>query len=106
MLVPIGIAVAAANSVVVVMGQDYLPNRVGLAAGVTLGLSMTVGGMLTPILGAVADRYGLSTAMLLVALIPALAFVMSLSLHETVGEIARPTMTKSSLRSPSTTNDW
>jgi len=43
MLIPIGIAVAAANSVVVVMGQDYLPNRVGLAAGVTLGLSMTIG---------------------------------------------------------------
>src|SRR6516225_2580547 len=53
MLVPIGIAAAAANSVVVVMGQDYLPNRVGLAAGVTLGLSMTIGGMLTPVLGTI-----------------------------------------------------
>jgi FSR family fosmidomycin resistance protein-like MFS transporter len=104
MLVPIGLTVAAANSVVVVMGQDYLPNRVGLAAGITLGLSMTVGGMLTPILGAIADRYGLSSAMLLVALIPALAFAMSLSLHETAGEIAGSTLTKGSLRSPSTSS--
>jgi FSR family fosmidomycin resistance protein-like MFS transporter len=71
------------------LGQDYLPNRVGLAAGVTLGLSMTVGGMLTPVFGSIADHYGLSTAMLLIALIPSLAFAMSLTLHETAGETVR-----------------
>jgi FSR family fosmidomycin resistance protein-like MFS transporter len=103
MLFPIGIAVAAANSVVVVMGQDYLPNRVGLAAGVTLGLSMTIGGMLTPVLGTVADHYGLSTAMFLVALVPSLAFAMSLTLHETAGETVRVEMAASALQSPSTT---
>lgn len=103
MLVPIGIAVAAANSVVVVMGQDYLPNRVGLAAGVTLGLSMTIGGMLTPVLGTIADHYGLSTAMFLVAMVPSLAFAMSLTLHETAGETVRVEMPASALQSPSTT---
>ncbi len=103
MLVPVGVAVSAANSVVVVMGQDYLPNRVGLAAGVTLGLSMTVGGMLTPVLGTVADHYGLSTAMFLVALVPSLAFAMSLTLHETAGETVRVEMAASALQSPSTT---
>jgi MFS transporter, FSR family, fosmidomycin resistance protein len=103
MLVPIGIAAAAANSVVVVMGQDYLPNRVGLAAGVTLGLSMTIGGMLTPVLGTIADHYGLSTAMFLVALVPSLAFAMSLTLRETVGETVRVEMPAGTLQSPSTT---
>jgi MFS transporter, FSR family, fosmidomycin resistance protein len=103
MLLPIGIAVAAANSVVVVMGQDYLPNRVGLAAGVTLGLSMTIGGMLTPVLGTIADRYGLSTAMFLVALVPALAFAMSLTLHETAGETIRVEIAAPALQSSSTT---
>src|SRR5262249_22811524 len=103
MLVPIGIAVAAANSVVVVMGQDYLPNRVGLAAGVTLGLSMTIGGMLTPVLGTVADQYGLRTAMLLVALVPLLAFAMSLTLHETAGETVKIEMPEEPLPSPATT---
>ena len=98
MLVPIGIAAAAANSVVVVMGQDYLPNRVGLAAGVTLGLSMTIGGMLTPVLGTIADHYGLSTAMLLVALVPSLAFAMSLTLRETVGETVRVEVPASALQ--------
>jgi MFS transporter, FSR family, fosmidomycin resistance protein len=103
MLLPIGIAVAAANSVVVVMAQDYLPNRIGLAAGVTLGLSMTIGGMLTPVLGTIADHYGLTAAMLLVALVPSLAFAMSLTLHETAGEAVRLEMAASALQSPSTT---
>jgi MFS transporter, FSR family, fosmidomycin resistance protein len=102
MLVPIGIAVAAANSVVVVMGQDYLPNRVGLAAGVTLGLSMTIGGMLMPVLGIIADHYGLSTAMFLVALIPSFAFAMSLTLHETAGEAVRVEIAASALQPAST----
>jgi MFS transporter, FSR family, fosmidomycin resistance protein len=83
LLVPVGIALAASTSVVVVMAQEYLPNRVGLAAGVTLGLSMTVGGLLMPLFGAIADHYGLRTAMTLLALVPALGFAMSLSLHET-----------------------
>jgi MFS transporter, FSR family, fosmidomycin resistance protein len=81
-LVPVGIALAASTSVVVVMAQEYLPDRIGLAAGVTLGLSMTVGGLLMPAFGAIADRYGLSTAMGLLALVPALGFAMSLTLHE------------------------
>jgi FSR family fosmidomycin resistance protein-like MFS transporter len=83
LLVPVGIALAASTSVVVVMAQEYLPNRVGLAAGVTLGLSMTVGGLLMPLFGAIADHYGLRTAMTLLALVPALGFAMSLTLHET-----------------------
>jgi FSR family fosmidomycin resistance protein-like MFS transporter len=103
MLAPIGLAVSAANSVTVVLGQDYLPNRVGLAAGVTLGLSMTIGGMLTPVLGTIADHYGLSTAMFLIAVVPSLAFAMSLTLHETAGETARVAMGAGVLQSSSTT---
>jgi len=97
-LVPIGIAVAAANSVTVVLGQDYLPNRVGLAAGVTLGLSMTIGGLLTPLFGSIADHYGLNTAMLLIALVPSLAFAMSLTLHETAGVTIRTKTAASAIR--------
>jgi FSR family fosmidomycin resistance protein-like MFS transporter len=83
LLVPVGIALAASTSVMVVMAQEYLPDRIGLAAGVTQGLSMTVGGMLMPAFGAVADHYGLRSALILLAAVPALAFAMSLTLHET-----------------------
>jgi FSR family fosmidomycin resistance protein-like MFS transporter len=82
LLVPVGIALAASTSVVVVMAQEYLPERIGLAAGVTLGLSMTVGGLLMPAFGAIADNYGLRMSMILLALVPAMGFAMSLTLHE------------------------
>jgi FSR family fosmidomycin resistance protein-like MFS transporter len=83
LLLPLGLALSASNSVVVVMGQEYLPNRVGLAAGVTLGLSMTIGGLLMPVFGSIADHYGLSTTMFLLCLVPILGFVLSLTLRET-----------------------
>jgi len=82
LLIPVGIALSASNSVVVVMAQEYLPNRVGLAAGVTLGLSMTVGGLMMPLFGSIADHHGLRTTLFLLGLIPALSCVVSLSLHE------------------------
>jgi FSR family fosmidomycin resistance protein-like MFS transporter len=84
-LVPIGIALAASTSVVVVMGQEYLPTRVGLAAGITLGLSMTIGGLLMPVFGSIADHHGLSETMLLLSIVPAIGFVVSLTLHEPSG---------------------
>lgn len=82
LLVPVGLALAASTSVVVVMAQEYLPNRVGLAAGVTLGLSMTIGGLMMPLFGSVADHYGLSTAVFLISLVPAVGCTVSLTLHE------------------------
>jgi MFS transporter, FSR family, fosmidomycin resistance protein len=82
LLVPVGLALAAATSVVVVMAQEYLPNRVGLAAGVTLGLSMTIGGLMMPLFGAIADHYGLSMTLFLLSLVPALGCAVSLTLHE------------------------
>jgi len=85
LLVPVGLTLAASNSVVVVMAQEYLPNRVGLAAGVTLGLSMTIGGLLMPLFGSVADHHGLPTALMILAFLPALGFALSLGLHESSG---------------------
>ncbi len=83
LLVPIGIALAASSSVLVVMGQEYLPNRLGLAAGVTLGLSMTIGGLLMPLFGSIADSHGLSMPMYLLSCIAAAGFMVGLTLHET-----------------------
>jgi hypothetical protein len=45
LLIPIGIALYVPFSPMVVMGQKYLPNRIGLASGVTLGLAVSVGGI-------------------------------------------------------------
>ena len=44
LLVGVGFVVIANFSVTVVMGQEYLPNRLGLASGITLGAAIGVGG--------------------------------------------------------------
>ena len=85
MLAPVGGVLALSNSVAVVMAQEYLPNRVGLAAGVTMGLSMTIGGLLMPLFGSIADHYGLTTALTILAFLPAIGFALSLGLHESTG---------------------
>ena len=95
LLVPIGGTLALSNSVVVVMAQEYLPNRVGLAAGVTLGLSMTIGGLFMPVFGTIADHFGLTRALILLSLLPALGFVLSLRLRESGGEIREKVVAES-----------
>ena len=59
LLVPLAVFLFLPTSVLVVLGQEYLPNRVGLASGVTLGLAVSVGGMCAPLLGRLGDRYGM-----------------------------------------------
>jgi len=66
----IGAAVIATFSVTVVMGQEYLPGRIGTASGVTLGLSIGLGGLGAPLLGVIADQWGLNTAMYVLAALP------------------------------------
>jgi MFS transporter, FSR family, fosmidomycin resistance protein len=82
LLVPLALAMYAAGGVMVVLGQEYLPNRVGTASGVNLGLAVSVGGIVTPGLGFVADHAGLHQAMLLLAVVPLAATALTLGLPE------------------------
>ena len=61
--VPLGIGLFLPSSVMVIMGQELLPTRPGLASGVTLGLAVSVGGLMAPIIGLIGDAYGLSTSL-------------------------------------------
>jgi FSR family fosmidomycin resistance protein-like MFS transporter len=80
LLVAIGLIHYATYSPVVVMGQKYLPNHVGLASGVTFGLAVTIGGVTAPLLGLIADHHGIRTALWAVAFLPVLATVLSFTL--------------------------
>ena len=82
-LVPLALAMYAPSSILVVLGQEYLPARVGTASGVTLGLAVSVGGLVTPAVGFVADRTDLHTAMLLLIAVPVLATALAVSLPKT-----------------------
>jgi FSR family fosmidomycin resistance protein-like MFS transporter len=63
-LIGTGFVFVASQSAYVVLGQEYLPNRLGLASGVTLGLAVSLGGALSPVLGAIADAHGVGTTIL------------------------------------------
>ncbi|MCG5218580.1 MFS transporter [Streptosporangium sp. KLBMP 9127] len=69
-------------SLQVTLGQDYLPTRVGTAGGVTLGLTVSVGGLAAPLLGAVADATSLRTALIPLIAVPVLAWLLSRALPE------------------------
>jgi FSR family fosmidomycin resistance protein-like MFS transporter len=78
----VGAATIATFSVTVVMGQEYLPGRLGVASGVTLGLSIGVGGVAAAALGALADATSLRTALEVVAVLPLPALALAMSLPE------------------------
>ena len=80
LLALVGAATVGTFGVTVVMGQEYLPGRIGLAAGVTMGLSIGLGGVGAPLLGLLADAGGLRTTMLAIAALPVLGLVLSLML--------------------------
>ncbi|MEO3826872.1 MFS transporter [Actinomadura sp. B10D3] len=69
-------------SLQVTLGQDYLPTRVGTASGVTLGLTVSIGGLASPILGSVADATSLRTALAPLIAMPALAWLLIRTLPE------------------------
>ena len=62
-LVPAAVALNLAYSPSVVLGQKLIPNHIGLASGVTMGLASSVGGVFSPILGRVADTQGVDVVM-------------------------------------------
>jgi MFS transporter, FSR family, fosmidomycin resistance protein len=78
----IGAATIATFSVTVVMGQEYLPTRLGIASGVTLGLAIGFGGLGAAALGALADATSLRTALEVVALLPLPALALAMALPE------------------------
>lgn len=83
-LVPLALALYVPSSIIVVMGQEYLPGRVGTASGVTLGLAVSVGGVVTPLLGFVADHAGLRLALALLIAMPLVAVPLAISLPRPV----------------------
>lgn len=71
-------------AVLVKLGQDYLPSRPGTAAGVTLGLAVSAGGLFMPLLGLVAEHHGPQGVFTVLAGIPVIAVAVSALLREPV----------------------
>ncbi|WP_411118480.1 MFS transporter [Streptomyces sp. 058-1L] len=69
-------------SLQVTLAQDYLPGRVGTASGITLGLTISIGGLFSPLIGRLADATSLQTALIPLIAMPALSWLLFRTLAE------------------------
>jgi MFS transporter, FSR family, fosmidomycin resistance protein len=70
-----GIAIIASNAVTMAIGQSLMPNNLGMASALIMGLAMGIGGISTTVLGWVADHWGVSMALQITFILPILAFL-------------------------------
>jgi MFS transporter, FSR family, fosmidomycin resistance protein len=75
-LLGFGFCLWATFSVAVAMGHELLPQNVGLASGVMLGLTIGFGGLGVAANGLIADHYSLWAAMMTIPFVVAAAIVL------------------------------
>jgi FSR family fosmidomycin resistance protein-like MFS transporter len=91
----VGATIVSTFSVTIVMAQELFPGRVATASGTVAGFAIGTGGVGVTILGAVADRYGVSAATHGITALPCLGALLVLLLPLPWKGAAAP------LRSPS-----
>jgi MFS transporter, FSR family, fosmidomycin resistance protein len=73
----VGACVIGTFGVTMVMSQEYLPRRIGLASGLSIGMSIGLGGIAAVALGALADTVDLRTSLYVCAAVPLAAVVLA-----------------------------
>ena len=76
-LAVIAACVVGTFGITLVMSQAYLPRSIGMASGLTIGLSIGLGGIGAVVLGAVADGVDLRTALYVVAAAPVAGLLLA-----------------------------
>lgn len=79
LIVLIGCALSTTYNPLVILGQAYLPNHIGLSSGVTLGVAVSIGGVATPLLGRVVDQYGLWATLAVLSFVPLVSAGLALT---------------------------
>lgn len=82
LLIPLGLTIFMPYSAMVILGQKYLPDKLGLSSGVTLGLAVSVGGIASPLLGIAADRTNVAVVLVILTVVSLIPAVASLFLAE------------------------
>jgi FSR family fosmidomycin resistance protein-like MFS transporter len=78
-----GITVVGTFGLTMVMAQEYLPQHIGLASGLSIGFSIGLGGVAALGLGALADAVDLQAALYVSAAAPLAALALTLLLPST-----------------------
>jgi FSR family fosmidomycin resistance protein-like MFS transporter len=76
----VGLLAASTGPLMLVMAQQLVARRAGLASGLVLGIGFVTGAIGVPITGALADAFGLQTAMYLQAVLVAATIPVALLL--------------------------
>src|SRR5262249_701934 len=64
----------------VVLAQDLIPQNASVVSALMMGFAWGMGGMMVPVIGKIADIAGLKQALMVVVLLPAFGFLLSLLL--------------------------
>ncbi len=75
-----GFTIISTFSVTVVMGQEMMPQNVGLASGLLLGFAIGMGGVGATMLGWVADKWGLPAVFEIMIIFPVIGLLLALLL--------------------------
>ena len=75
-----GAVVVSTFGVTIVLSQEYLPSRIAMASGMSVGLATGLGGIAAVVLGAIADAVDLRTALIATAFGPAVGVLVTLML--------------------------
>ena len=81
-MIPMAFGVFSQYGPITVLGQKYLAKNAGFASGITLGLGITLGGLVAPYVGHLADIYGVQTALMTLIPVGLMGLLMSLWLKE------------------------
>jgi len=84
-LVLVGACVIGTFGVTMVMSQEYLPRHIGMASGLSVGLSIGLGGIAAVALGALADAVDLRAALWVCAAAPLAALALGVLLPSSTG---------------------
>jgi FSR family fosmidomycin resistance protein-like MFS transporter len=86
----VGICVIGTFGVTMVMSQEYLPRHIGMASGLSIGLSIGIGGIAAVGLGAIADAIDLRSALYVCAAAPVAGLVLARMLPSSRGRALEP----------------
>ncbi len=81
-MIPMAFGVFSQYGPITVLGQKYLAKNAGFASGITLGLGITLGGLVAPYVGHLADIYDVQNALMTLIPVGLMGLLMSLWLKE------------------------
>ncbi|GII77026.1 MFS transporter [Sphaerisporangium rufum] len=78
----LGVSLFVPFAAQITLSHSYLPGRIGVASGITLGLTLSLGGVVSPLLGEIADHGGVRWVFVILAVLVTAGFALAFILKE------------------------